>query len=48
MDGPQNLASVEKSSEFREMGEHLVTAARKSEKLAKTGGMKISDLKLLS
>ena len=39
---------VEKPSEFRETGDHLMTAARKSEKVAKVGGMKVSDLKLLS
>ena len=39
---------MEKLSELREMGDYLMTAERKSEKLAKVGGMKISDLKLLS
>lgn len=39
---------MEKPSEFREMGDHLMTAARKSAKLAKVEGMKVSDLKLLS
>ena len=39
---------MEKLSELREMGDYLMNAERKSEKLAKVGGMKISDLKLLS
>lgn len=46
MGGPQK-SGLSGKTEFREVGDHLVTAA-KSEKLAKVGRMKISDLKMLS